>query len=146
MTAKHCCYIITFVIYDFKKMQTNACFNWAKNSAGQKVYWSKIKQVRVCSHEKYVLYYRYDLSEDAIEDNIKILDQPVRTRRQVADRTTEIPLQLCYNQLLPIQPSKKKDLLDLCRKNVIPPLYHSYYHTMVSSCTVYTRPRHILAK
>lgn len=121
------------MIYDFKKMQTNTHFNWTKNSEGQKIFWSKIKQIRVSRDEPYVLYYKNDLSEDAIENHIKILDQPVRTRRQIADRPTDIPLQLCYNQLLPIQPSKKKDLLDLCRKNIIPPAYHSYYENLVAT-------------
>lgn len=121
------------MIYDFKKMQTNTHFNWTKNSEGRKILWSKLKQIRVSRDESYVLYYKYDLSEDAIENHIKILDQPVRTRRRIAARPADIPLQLCYNQLLPIQLSKKKDLLDLCRKNIIPPVYHSYYENLVAS-------------
>ncbi|KAL4719500.1 hypothetical protein ACJJTC_005935 [Scirpophaga incertulas] len=120
------------MIYDFKKMQTNACFNWTKNSEGEKIIWSKIKQIRVSRHEINVLFYKCDLSEDAVESHVKIVNPPVRTRRQMTDRS-EIPLQVAYHQLLPIQPSKKKDLLDLCRKNIIPPLYHGYYESLVTS-------------
>ncbi|KAL4712803.1 hypothetical protein ACJJTC_011873 [Scirpophaga incertulas] len=68
----------------------------------------------------------------AVESHVKIVNPPVRTRRQMTDRS-EIPLQVAYHQLLPIQPSKKKDLLDLCRKNIIPPLYHGYYESLVTS-------------
>lgn len=121
------------IVFDFKKMQTIACFKWTKNSEGQKVPWSKIKQVRVSKHEPYILFYKLDLSEDAFENHINISDLSVRTRRQMADRSTEIPLKLCYNQLLPIHPSKKKDLIDLCRKNIIPPVYHEYYENLVAS-------------
>ncbi|KAL4718649.1 hypothetical protein ACJJTC_012105 [Scirpophaga incertulas] len=120
------------MIYDFKKMQTNACFNWTKNSEGEKIIWSKIKQIRVSRHEINVLFYKCDLSEDAVESHVKIVNTLVRTRRQMTDRS-EIPLQVAYHQLLPIQPSKKKDLLDLCRKNIIPPLYHGYYESLVTS-------------
>lgn len=121
------------MIYDFKKMQTNACYNWNKNSVGDKIQWTKIRQVRASKDTPYVLFYKYDLSDDAVEFNINITTTSIRTRRQVVERLIEVPLTLCYNNLLPIAQSKKKDLLHLCRKNIIPPAYHSYYESLVVS-------------
>lgn len=66
-------------------MQSSACFDWTKNSEGQKVPWSKIKQVRVSKHESYILFYKLDLSEDAFENHIYISNLSVRTKRQMPD-------------------------------------------------------------
>lgn len=95
------------MVFDFKKMQGCTCFNWTKNVEGQKVPWSKIKQVRVSKHEPYILFYKLDLSGDT-ENHINICELSVKTRRQMAERSTEIPLKRCYNKLLPIHPSKKR--------------------------------------
>ena len=44
-------------------------------------------------------------------------------------------LQLCYTSKLPISIAKKKDLVSLCEREIIPQEFHSYYASLPESKT-----------
>ena len=55
----------------------------------------------------------------------------LRTRRQKPEaQTTEKILQHKYAQPFPISSAKKRDLVELCKKNVIDKDYHKWYEDL----------------
>lgn len=60
------------MIYDFKKIQTNTSYNRMRNSAGDKILWVKIRQVRACKDTPYVLFTIMNFDDDAVEYYINI--------------------------------------------------------------------------
>ena len=47
------------------------------------------------------------------------------------------PLPKAYVAPLPISAAKKKDLLDLCYKGVIPTVFHNWYEQLPTSARTY---------
>lgn len=72
-----------------------------------------------------VIFYRYDhtsvYKKIFVDKNIK-----GRPRKDV------VQLKKAYNSLLPIAEEKKKDLLRLCKQNIIPEEFHGWYSKLPS--------------
>ncbi|KAL4706739.1 hypothetical protein ACJJTC_014494 [Scirpophaga incertulas] len=106
--------------YDLKDMASKIILNKDKDNVGNKVQWLKIKRLRYIKGERRI-YFNYDMSE-----NFNYMDVTGRegmTRATRAKRYAfEFPIALkkMYKESLPISEAKKKDLLYLIQKDIIP--------------------------
>lgn len=103
------------VVIDFRGLLSNK--NWTKNTAGQKVAWSKIKEVVV--EDNNTLLYKYNLEDESMT---LVIGKKTRNR---GDDT--IVLKNAYSQPIPISTEKYKDLKSLVDSGIIPSRYHSFF-------------------
>ncbi|KAJ8688004.1 hypothetical protein QAD02_023799 [Eretmocerus hayati] len=105
------------MVFDFKDFAGR--FNWKKNSRGEQVRVSNIKEVCI-SHdlEGYILY-KTSFSEPY--DRIDIFEG-----KEKFD-VTSFPLKKLYDGLQKIKGRKLKSMLALCNRNLIPKQHHYYY-------------------
>ncbi|XP_045506624.1 uncharacterized protein LOC123702846 [Colias croceus] len=99
---------------------------------GEKVCWLKIKCLRFEKELPGFIKYRYDY--DGPYNLLNTLCKPGRLTRRTVN--SEMPtlntedLPRAYKQCLPITKLKKKDLLQLCKKNIIPKELHGWYESL----------------
>lgn len=106
---------------DFKKLAKDMIKNRYKDETGAKVNWLKIKRLRYEKAKPFQIQYSYDFYSD-----YKAINILGRGRPQI-----EIPsLKSLYNSKIPISTAKKKDLMNLCRTEVIPEEYHGWYREL----------------
>ncbi|XP_022824255.1 uncharacterized protein LOC111354868 [Spodoptera litura] len=114
-------------VFDFK-----SCLpffdNWKKNSMGELVMWSKVCEVNVQAKDLFMLNYKYAFEEEAYK-TIQCLRSNTRASIQNVSKKLS-RLEVAYKSLLPIDKKKFKDLQDLCKSNVIPERYHSFYNNL----------------
>lgn len=114
--------------YDFKLM-ANSSKNWLTNSRGEKVYYSKMKEVRTTPEASGKLLYKYDLEQN----DYFVLDTTYcssKTRKSKLNRTGS-ELKAAYDCLLPVSNALFKDLNSLCDLNAIPLHYQNFYRNLV---------------
>ncbi|XP_045450125.1 uncharacterized protein LOC123658877 [Melitaea cinxia] len=123
--------------YDLKKLITGQ--NWLKDSNGIKIYWSKIKQIKVCYTNPHSLYYKYEYDGDFNELIVTTSISTKNTRKRKTNETTssvaDVILEPAYTGPVPISKALHEDLQSLCRINAIPHNYHSFYNSLLSTIT-----------
>ncbi|XP_053614598.1 uncharacterized protein LOC128677637 [Plodia interpunctella] len=97
--------------------------NWAKNTNGEVVQWTKIKEVKVFPSDPNKLLYKYNLDES----QYMTIVTRTNTRRRQQDNTNIPPL---YDDVLPISLAKKNDLISLCNSGIIPAVHHNFYQSL----------------
>lgn len=70
-----------------------------------------------------IIKYSYDYDDDYNQ---------IRVSNSLRQSSQVYNLRQLYKKSLPISQQKKKDLLTLCKKNIIPPMYHSWYETLTT--------------
>ena len=113
-------------IRDIKLLEKEMAPKFNKNDNQEAVLWTSIKILRINQGEP-VLYYKTDYSDTEFK-TINI--GPKTTRGRPSKSTVE--LKPAYEEPPKIPPPKMKDLMDLCRSNVIPGSYHDFYHNLAS--------------
>ena len=117
---------------DIKPFPKSNGLNMQKTIQGEKVHWLKIKHIQVNKGSDEILF-RYNYHDDFKA----ICVIPRRNKRRSTPVTTATLVEVQHPQLylhvLPISEAKKRDLISLCTKGVIPEIYHSYYEGLVSS-------------
>lgn len=112
-------------------------FNYrTKLVEGNKIYWSKIKQIKVTYTNPYSLYYKYEYDED-FSEIITASTSTINTRKRksTANATTSSVPMWSWNQPIPVQFQFWKlctKICSLCRMNAIPQNYHSFYNSLMS--------------
>lgn len=105
----------------------------------------KIKQSRrvEMTKDSDSIHFYYGLHDDVTKKTIKVVKNPRhkrKTRSQSKDEDVEdvevVSPKPCYSAPLPISKAKHRDLLDLCRKKVIPSRYHQEFVSMASDLSV----------
>ena len=89
--------------------------------------WNRIKCFQYRKSEPHIIYFKYEIKSDWT-----VLDTSfVRSRKGecFAKSLNGFQLSNLYHEYLPI-PTKYKDLLNLCKTNVIPTMYHRSYETL----------------
>lgn len=122
------------LILDFKSLLKKKT-NWDWDSTGQKVFWSKIKHIKIDNENPDLLYFQYDyLSDQYLSLNLAMKPTTRVTRTKRAKETIECEqpddggsISTLYKKLLPISTAKYKDLISLCNCNAIPNIYHNFY-------------------
>ncbi|CAH0720974.1 unnamed protein product, partial [Brenthis ino] len=123
--------------YDIKSLITGQ--NWLNDAKGNKIYWSKIKEIKVAHTHPQSVYFKYDYDDDYIEMNIRsTTTKNTRKRKSASTAATssiadDVTLQPAYNGPVPISKALHEDLSSLCRINAIPLHYHSFYKSLIST-------------
>lgn len=114
---------------NFKDYSKKIFLNKNKTDSGETVRWLKIKWLQYCSNET-IIRFKYQLSA---EEFLKLDYNTVRSRvtrtrnnNNIIVVQNEVPQPL-YKKKLLIEKSKLKDLQDMCKKGVIPSMYHDFY-------------------
>lgn len=113
------------------KSQVMTSKNWSQDTNGQKVYFSKIKEVKTRPDASNILLFKYDLESN----EYLVLDTTNRSTRTRKTNNVNVvgfdELPLAYAQLLPISNALFKDLINLCDTNAIPLHYQTFYRNLL---------------
>ena len=96
----------------------------------EKIKWSKLMQVRFSADNKDILSFKYKYNDIAFK-TIHMVNflGATRTRNRAA-YFKESSLSNLYSAKPGIAKEKKQDLEKLCKKNLIPERYHSFYDSL----------------
>ncbi|CAH1102952.1 unnamed protein product [Psylliodes chrysocephalus] len=142
-----------FEILDLKSLAAKLIKNRTRDDNNLTVNWLKIKRLKYLKDQPNKIYYNYDMSTNfqtitISNTNQNFEDSPsTRTRKQwkknkePTANTFEFPSEIpfLYDSQLPISNAKKKDLLKLCRKEIIPEELHEWFNKLKSSADVVDR-------
>lgn len=109
--------------YDLKALSAKLISNRIKDENGEKVNWLRIKMLKFSKSMPSVIEFSYDYDEK----NYKKIHTSSRGRQP---RITKEIIQPCYKTLLPLSKEKKKDLVKLCEKGIIPQELHPWYKSL----------------
>lgn len=116
-------------IIDTKELAATLITNKTMAQDGKKVQWLKIKCLRYEKTNPGIIKFRY-----GYDGEYSVLDTTKKTRSKKgpADPGTsgEMILPKAYTSILPITQSKKKDLINLCRTDIIPVEFHSWFQSL----------------
>lgn len=139
--------------YDLKQLAEATIKNKTKDCNGNKVSWLKIKKIKYVKGDPKI-YFNYNASEEYLNFDTRAVvpsrrnatpqSGPRYSTRKGKQRNKSNPnsveppatpesllrhgLEKLYNKPLAISAAKKKDLLSLCQKGIIPEEYHGWYH------------------
>ena len=94
----------------------------AKN--GERVNWLKLRWIQVRREEPRSLFVNYSFDETSFQE-IKVQSSTRGRPTQEMDG-----ISFAYSSKLRISSQKKKDLVNLCDKGIIPQEFHSYYSSL----------------
>ncbi|KAH9630407.1 hypothetical protein HF086_009556 [Spodoptera exigua] len=159
--TKNCYQVKEFKYNEFKDLTNTIILNRTKNTDGQQVKWLKIKRMKYIKGDKKIYYnydmsnsfMAIDVTASDTQNKINInsaLTSSVhgyhsyatrnKAKRLPAEQVIELPttselqfppLEQLYDGPLPITEAKKKDLINLCEKGVIPEEYHGWYRSFL---------------
>ncbi|CAG4954409.1 unnamed protein product [Parnassius apollo] len=122
--------------------------NRTKDEKGKQVQWLKIKRIKYVKGEDRKIYFNYDMSDEFnvmdIGDNPSTFqldgaqNHNYSTRKKKRLTENDLPvsyrfpdqLNCLYKEPLKISAAKKKDLLNLCRKGIIPEEVHGWFENL----------------
>lgn len=114
-------------ILDFGSRAQSTMRNLNRSTEGDKINWLLIKVMRYNKSKLGIIEYKYNYQED-----FKQMDVRGKERRST-DNAMSSSIPRAYAARLPISEAKKKDLLSLCKKCVIPKELHHWYNELPSS-------------
>lgn len=120
--------------FNFKLLVEEAN-NWERDVAGNKVSWSKIKQIAADPNYPGKLKFKYNFDEEEYmidTNNHSQIPRKRKTKKNSRECTNTSMLTLTYNAPLPISRNLHKDLISLCDDNFIPPHYQTFYRNLHS--------------
>lgn len=127
---------------DLKNLSAAIIRNKNKDNLKETVNWLKIKRIKYVKGDLKI-YFNYDMSENF--RSIDVCKMAVNTPKTRAKRNSNPPsvnvqlpneIEHLYSTQLPISLAKKKDLLNMCEKLIIPEALHAWIRGMKT----YTKP------
>ncbi|CAG9772073.1 unnamed protein product [Ceutorhynchus assimilis] len=115
--------------FDLKQLATQLLKNKTIDENGQKINWLKVKNFKYVKDKPNYFQYRYDYSGEYVGIQISTTR---RGRRPVQDQPCKDGLPKLYHESLKISNAKKKDLLTMCNKGVIPEIFHQFFQGIQS--------------
>lgn len=115
---------------DLKFLSKNLIKNKSIDENGDTVNWLKVKCFKYQKSSENTIFYRYDHTSP-----YKKINTQLKKRQKTSSIAIETIPRL-YNSRLPISVEKKKDLLMMCKKNIIPIELHGWYESLPSSTKV----------
>lgn len=121
---------------DLKKLSATIMRNKNKDDMNQAVNWLKIKRIRYVKSDLKI-YFNYDMSQNF--RSIDVSNRSYTTPKTRATRRSNPPsaavqlpddLESLYFSQLPISADKKKDLVTMCNKKIIPEEFHHWIKNM----------------
>lgn len=116
---------------DLKQLAQQLIKNREKDNLNEKVNWMKLKRLKYVKGEKSKIFFNYDLSEEfrfiKVHETVKNHGTKTRKRGNISENDHDYPQEIprLYNEPLPITEAKKKDLVTMCRKRIIPEELHA---------------------
>lgn len=111
--------ISTSDVMDLKLLSRDMGPNFTINTNDEKVKWNDIKVMRFEDTSPNIIFYKTDYSETEFKQ--------INTKRRLRGRPSDPSLKPAYITAPKIPAPKVKDLVELCKSNVIPPVYHQFY-------------------
>ena len=111
-------------VLDFKEFTDNCVSNRNRAEDGTKVKWNDIHSFQYRKEEPTKIFFKYEISQPEY-NSIDI--QSGRNRGAKLKSIKNYHLKQLYSSLVPISDAKYKDLMTLCKKNVIPHIHHRFY-------------------
>lgn len=113
------------MIFDFKKM-SQAIKNFNVDEKNEKVNWLQICEMKFRKINMFKVEIKYTHQPT---ESVTILDfqRKARGQKELQD------LPLLYTHQLPVNKATYQDVLSLVEKNIIPPVYHSYFKNLPKS-------------
>lgn len=115
-------------IYNFKKIEKDFVKNRKIDSQGENVRWMDIKWMQFRKGEPNKIFFKYKVDE-SLEFKFFEISRQQRNRLSIANAE----LVQAYSNELPIAKEKKKDLVDLCDKNMIKSVYQDFYRKLTTT-------------
>ena len=118
--------------YDVKEMSQKDFYNfnditltknWATDASGKKFMISKVKQIEFLPSQPDIAEFKNHYTEEPQSICLK-------KRLRTDNTTNNIPF--LYTEPLPIETKKLMGLLELCKSNAIPSVYHPFYNSLKS--------------
>ncbi|XP_053599759.1 uncharacterized protein LOC128669186 [Plodia interpunctella] len=106
-------------VFDFKSLVNDKV--WLKDIRGMKINWSNIREVHADGSDSNKLFFKYDQTQP--EFNILVIGGNTRN-------SVQSELKHAYSEPIKISAFKYKDLMDMCRLEVIPKEYHPYFNSL----------------
>lgn len=106
-------------VFDFKCLVNNKI--WMKDIKGKKINWSNIREVHADGSDPNKLFFKYDLTQS--DYNILVIRGNTRN-------SVQTELKPAYSEPILVPAAKYKDLMDMCRSEVIPLEYHPYFNSL----------------
>lgn len=113
-------------IVDFKKLSSDTISNRKIDTDSSHVKWNKIHAFQYRKDEPSKIFFKYNYGDDwrSFEVN-KATRRATKLKSLIGYK-----LKALYTCPIPISNEKYNDLMTLCQKSVIPPVYHSFYKTL----------------
>lgn len=112
---------------DFKGVKINTLQS-SKTESGQKAKWTNMKLMRFEKDVPEMCQFKYDFNESDEFQRVKLISSK-----------RSIQIQPLYKSKLPISSAKRKDLLAMCKKGVIPTEFHEFYKALPASQNIKER-------
>lgn len=110
---------------NFKPLVENKELNWKTSTTKEIIKWNNIKEIMVSYKSPFILKIKY---EYCATDFITI-DILISSRNKGRHQKRTIPIK-AYERKMSIDCLKKKDLVSLCDKGLIPSMYHHFYKSL----------------
>lgn len=109
---------------DLKHLAKQMINNTTLDTMNCKVKWLKIKRLRFEKEKPGAILFSYDYTSEYKTLNVNKQGRPFNVPSE---------LENLYSRKLTIPEAKKKDLLNLCKSNIIPEEYHHFYQQLKTS-------------
>ncbi|CAH1111545.1 unnamed protein product [Psylliodes chrysocephalus] len=120
--------ISTNDILDFKKFISKIGNNFNKNENNEPVVWKDVKIVRFEKEHPYTIFYKTSYAESNFKQ-IYVKKKNVRCKTDISS----LEITRAYTNPPTISVKKKKNLLEMCRENVIPVVHWPFYENLQES-------------
>ncbi|XP_065220583.1 uncharacterized protein LOC135845719 isoform X2 [Planococcus citri] len=120
--------------YNIRALTEKIMINRKKDVENNNVDWLKIKWLRFTEDSENIVFFKYDVKSEFLK-----LDVSRTPRRKCKSDGSEgatnrfVLRKTAYAEQLPISVAKKKDLIDMLNKRIIPQEYAAYYEHLPSS-------------
>lgn len=115
--------------YDLQTLSSIIMQNTKVNTLKEQVKWLHIKWLRFDKSKPFICQYKYSLSDNEFLE-FDVLQ--TKKKKKIISWET-LALTKKYEKRLPISEAKKKDLLYLLSKHIIPHAYKNYFESLPSS-------------
>ncbi|CAC5375159.1 unnamed protein product [Mytilus coruscus] len=116
-------------IYDFKDLTKKNMKFRKEDVNGKKTNLLKIRRARYTKENQDCILFKYTMDDEFSEMKVALTSTKGRA-------TEEYQLIKKYTSRLSISAAKKKDLVGLCQKGIIPAEYHTYYKPLLANINV----------
>jgi len=118
-------------IIDFKQFVNSHCPNLKNTTNGHRVNWLKVKWIQVRKEKPRSVFVNYTFDPEAFMEVDTQKSHATRKKQKIDPWPQEdSDLTMCYQTKLPISETKKKDLLTLCNKEIIPEEFVNYFQAL----------------